>query len=406
MKKTLLGVQILLVVVVTLALASAQRIAQCDDDNIWYVHDVIDASLEQVKWVEDGGIRQAPGFITDGSWYQASMRESLVTANDIFVETYEQFNWTLVKPMVEYYYEGTFNTFDDFGNFVKTNPDKWLDLSWQMDTDWYGIFLNATKVKYSFNDTANSAEMYTWFHITRIPEYFAGEGKLESWLTGFDLTPVSTGSLKLFEFHKEWSKSGVAYNLRFIAPANILTQHENNYTLIIPVSADYRGYTFGIQQAIEVNMPPNTEVKEASPANMSLLKGNTGSFVIARGDRYPTAFTVVSGSPTKSFGQAFWEGASLWFVTPGGWAAIATLSVLSFTALRGRRIWHRSKLYHRLYKSLVTVYDMYSKDLMKFNLEMDNISRTIIRVLVEDKITDDQFEKLLQRRDDLLQRVQ
>jgi hypothetical protein len=334
------------------------------------------------------------------------MRESLVAANDIFVETYEQFNWTLVKPMVEYYYAATFNTFDDFGNFVKTNPNWWLDWSWQMDTDWYGIPLNATKVKYSFNDTVNSAEMYTWFHITHIPEYLAGEGKLESWLTGFDLTPVSTGSLQLFEFHKEWSQSGVSYNLRFVAPANILSQHEDNYTLTIPVSADYRGYTFRIQQAIDINMPPNTEVREASPANMSLLKGNTATFVIPRGERYPASFTVISGPPAKSFGQAFWEGASLWFVTPGGWAAIASLLVLSFTGLRGRKIWHRSKLYHRLFKSLVTVYDMYSKDLIKFNQEMDNMSRTIIRMLVEDKITDEQFDKLLQRRDDLLRRTQ
>jgi hypothetical protein len=406
MKKILLGVQILLVFVVVFAFASTQRMARCAEDNVWYVHDVIDASLDQVKWVEDGAIAQAAGFITDGSWYQASMRESLVAANDIFVETYEQFNWTLVKPMVEYYYEATFNTFDDFATFVKTNPNQWLDLSWQMDTDWYGISLNTTKVKYSYNDTANSAEMYTWFHITRIPEYFAGEGKLESWLTGFDLTPVSTGSLELFELHKEWSQSGVAYNLRFIAPANIITQHEDNFTLTIPVSADYRGYTFGIQQAIDINMPPNTEVKEASPANMSLLKGNTATFVIARGEKYPTAFTVVSGSPTKSFGQAVWDGATVWFVTPGGWAAIASLLLLSFTGLRGRRIWRRSKLYHRLYKSLVTVYDMYSKDLMRFNQEMENMSRTIIRMLVEDRITDEQFDKLLQRRDDLLQRTQ
>lgn len=389
-----------------LVLTSTGTLAESAEDDTWYVRDIIDASLEQVNWVEDGAIRQAPGFITDGSWYHASMRESLVAANDIFVETYEQFNWTLVRPMAEYFLDTTFSTFDDFGDFIKANPNKWLELSWEMDTEWYGIPLNSSKAKYSFNESANTAEMYTWFHITHIPEYFAGEGKLESWLTGFDLTRVSTGSLKLFEFHKEWSEDGIVYNLRFVAPANILTQHENNYTLLIPVSADYRGYTFRIQQTIEINMPPNTVVKEASPANMSLLEGNTGSFVIARGDRYPAAFTVVSGSPAKSFGQAFLESASLWFVTPGGWAAIASLSVLTLTGLRGRKIWHRSKLYHRLYKSLVAIYDMYSKDLIKFNQEMDNISGTIIKMLVEDKITDEQFEKLLRRRDDLLQRVQ
>jgi hypothetical protein len=54
---------------------------------------------------------------------------------------------------------------------------------------------------------------------------------------------------------------------------------------------------------------------------------------------------------------------------------------------------------------MVTVYDMYSKDLLKFHQEMDNMSKSIIKTFVEDKITDDQFEKLLQRRDDLLARV-
>jgi hypothetical protein len=48
---------------------------------------------------------------------------------------------------------------------------------------------------------------------------------------------------------------------------------------------------------------------------------------------------------------------------------------------------------------------MYPKDLLKVHQEMDNMSRSIIKMLVEDKITDDQFEKLLQRRDDLLQRA-
>jgi len=55
---------------------------------------------------------------------------------------------------------------------------------------------------------------------------------------------------------------------------------------------------------------------------------------------------------------------------------------------------------------MVNIYDMYSKDLLKFHQEMDNISRTIIRMLVEDKINDEQFEKLVKRRDDLLLRTQ
>jgi hypothetical protein len=114
---------------------------------------------------------------------------------------------------------------------------------------------------------------------------------------------------------------------------------------------------------------------------------------------------VVSGPPAKSFGQVVWENASVWIITPGGWAAIASLLVLSFTALRGRRIWRRSRLYHHLYNSMVTIYDVYSKDVTKFHQEMANVSTSVFKLLIEDKITDDQFEKLLLRRDDLLKRV-
>jgi hypothetical protein len=48
---------------------------------------------------------------------------------------------------------------------------------------------------------------------------------------------------------------------------------------------------------------------------------------------------------------------------------------------------------------------MYSNDLLKFHQEMDSMSKSIIKLFVEDRVTDDQFEKLLQRRDDLMERM-
>jgi hypothetical protein len=382
-----------------------QAFCQSADEPVWYVHDIIDVSLDEVKWMEQGATQEAPTWISDGSWFHASQRQSLVAKNDIFVETYESFNWTLVRQIAQTYYGTDFSNFDDFANFVSNDPSKWLDLSWHIDKEWYGVSRDMIKLKYVYDENTSDTEMWTWFHITRIPEYFAGEGKLESWLTGFDLTPVSTGSLVVWELHKEWSKSGVAYNLLFKAPANILSQHGDNFTLAIGVSSDYRGNTFKIQQVIDIDMPPNTEIRETAPSNMTVTRGNTATFVIAKGDRYPASFTVVSGPPAKSLSQTIWENASIWLFTPGGWAAIASLTVLSWTGLRGRKIWSRNKLYHRLFKSMVTVYDLYSKDLLKFHQEMDNISRSIVRLLIEDRINDEQFEKLLQRRDDLMKRA-
>jgi hypothetical protein len=355
--------------------------------------------------MEEGGIQQAALWIADGSWHQASMRQSLVGPNDIFVETYENFNWSLVRPIAEYFYSRVFDTFDVFAQFVRDDPAQWLYLSWQIDASWYGVSFNTTKTRYTYNETTFDAELWTWFHITHIPEYFVGEGRLESWLTGFDLTPISIGSLKLWEFHKDWNQNGISYSLRFKAPANILSQHGENFTFIIGVSSYYQGNTFKIQQVIDVNMPPSTEVKEMSPLNMSIFRGDTASFVIARGDTYPQSFAVVSGPPTKPLGQIVWENANVWLVTPGGWAAIATLSVLGFTGLRGRRIWRRSRLYHRMYNSMVTIYHLYSTDLIKFHQEMANVSSSIFQLLIQDKITDEQFERLLVRRDDLLKRA-
>jgi hypothetical protein len=95
----------------------------------------------------------------------------------------------------------------------------------------------------------------------------------------------------------------------------------------------------------------------------------------------------------------------VWVLTPGGWAAIASLTVLLYTGFRGRRIWRRSRLYHRMYNSMVTIYDLYSSNIMKFQQEMANVSSSIFKLLIEDRITDEQFEKLLVRRDDLMKRA-
>jgi hypothetical protein len=391
-----------IVFLVALRLTVALSYSQSGDQKIGYIHDVIDPSLDGVKWSEEGGVRVAPAWISDGMWNAVSIQQSLVSAGDIFVSWYESFNWSLVN----YYYGFSFVSAYDFGNNLTVNPMWWLNYVWEVDTDWSGILANTSRVMYVFNETSSAFELSLWFHITRIPEYFVGHGGLQSWLAGFDLTPVSTGGLTAWEFHEDWNQNGVYYNLYFKAPANLLSQHEDNYTFSIGVSTFYRGSAFNTSQVIDINMPANTEIKETSPASMAVQKSNTASFVKAPEDPYPEAFTVVSGPTSKSLNQVIMDDVSLWFVTPGGWAAIGSLLVLMFTGLRGRRIWNRNKLYHRLYKSMVSIYDMYSKDLLRFHQEMDNMSRTIIKMLVEDKINDEQFEKLLKRRDDLMVRMQ
>jgi hypothetical protein len=372
------------------------------ETDVWQIHDVINPSIGQVSWSEEGVIAHAPSWIADGTWYQASMTQSLVGPSDIFVSTYEMFNWTLLQPTAEELYGANFVSVSSFQNRVIDNPSPWLNFSWSIDTNWYGVPLNTTRVIFSFNSTNSTTELWMWFHITHTPEYLVGQGNLENLLTGFDLTPISVGSLSRWELYKDYNEGEQYYNLHFEAPANILSQHSDNYTLTLPVSTNYQGYTFKINQIIDVNMPANTEIKQTFPS--SKYSENTATFIIARGDEYPSSYKVISGSPAESLAKIVQNDAIIWFTTPGGWAAFASLLVLSITGLRGRTIWRRNKLYHHLYKSMVTLYDLYSQDLQKFRQEMEAISASIFKMLIEDKITDEQFEKLLKRRDDLLER--
>jgi hypothetical protein len=390
-------------------IAFLPSLGSCADGNVWYVSDVIEPTVDSVKWTERGGIGSPISWIVDGSWSYASLRESLVGDKDIFVSTYERFDWTKVRASAQQYYGLTFNTFNDFAAEVQSNPSPWLDLSWQMDTQWYGIDMNTTKVDAYYDEATSTGELYCWFHITRIPEYLEGQKALDNWLTGFDLTSVSTGNLKLWELSEDWGTSGIYYNLRFEAPSGMLVQHGGNYTCFLGVASTYRGNSFKIDQGVEINMPAETVIMEATPEEFRVLQDNmpqnTAAFTITHGELYPQNYTVISGPQIKSSAQVVAEALNVWFLTPAGWAAIGSITVLSITGLRGRRVWRRNGLYHRLYKSMVTLFDLYAKDDQRFNAEMDIVSKTVFKMMVDDKITDDQFERLLKRRDDLLERA-
>jgi len=390
-----------MVLFLALRLIPASSFSQSADQNIWNIHDVIEPSLDEVKWSEEGVTSVAPSWISNGEWIAVSVQQSLVAPGDIFVSWWEYFNWVPVRDT----YDLPFASSSDFANNLTATPLWWLNYVWGIDTDWVGISANTTKATITFNDTTVALSM--WFHITRIPEYFADQGGFQSFLAGFDLTPVSTGELTAWELHEDWSQVGILYNIYFEAPSHLLSQQEGNYTFSIDVSTNYQNQAVNNSQIVDVDMPATTEILQTSPLAMTAGEnGNVATFYKGPEDTYPVAFTVVSGPPSKSLSQAIADDAGLWFFTPGGWAAIGSLLVLCLTGLRGRKIWNRNKLYNRLYKSMVSIYDMYSKDLLKFTQEMDSISHTIIKVLVEGKINDEQFEKLLKRRDDLMLRVQ
>jgi len=380
---------------------SSLAFSPTENHHVWHILDIITPTLDSVEWIEEAIYNKSIEWISDSRWYEAHSRLTLVKSDDIFVSFSEIFNWTAVNGGLLHPY----SSFDEFRNTISSNPSWWLGYSWGIDVDWHGVPLNRTKVRTEFNSTTSRAEVYIWCHITHIPEYVLGEQRLENWLTGFDLTAISVGSLEALQLYKDFTANKTYYYLYFKAPANIMSQFKDAYSLGLDVSPLYRGLRYDVEQKIQIAMPSNTEVRSASPSNMSTFSGNAVTFTIHEGDRYPTSFLVTSGSPIKDVTQSFLESAGRWLTEPSTWVAFATLTVLFYTAFSGKRIWSRRKTYYRLYKSMVNIYDRHALNFTQFYQEIENLSRSITKYFIEDKITDDQFDKLLTRRDSLIERA-
>ena len=75
-RKVLVCIQLSIVFLLTLMIVASPQLGLCDYSKVWYVHDVITPSIEEVKWLEEGAIAEPPAWIADGSFYQAHMRQS------------------------------------------------------------------------------------------------------------------------------------------------------------------------------------------------------------------------------------------------------------------------------------------------------------------------------------------
>jgi hypothetical protein len=126
---------------------------------------------------------------------------------------------------------------------------------------------------------------------------------------------------------------------------------------------------------------------------------------VNEGQMYPSSFSVTSGPPIKEFTQVFLENITSWVTDPSYWEVFGSLIAIVYGAFSGKRMWSRRKTYYRLYRSMVRVYDHYSTDVSKFDEEIDNLSKAITQYFIEGKINDNQFDRLLSRRDDLIHRV-
>jgi hypothetical protein len=143
-------------------------------------------------------------------------------------------------------------------------------------------------------------------------------------------------------------------------------------------------------------------VTTASPSSNATWSGNIATFTIHRGDLYPVSFSVNSGPRVKDIGERLAEIINKWETEPTYWVALGTVSALLYSAYLNNNLRRRRKYYYRLYRGMVGVFDSSSSDPLQLKKEMDNLSNSIVKYFIEDKITDEQFEKLMARRDYLM----
>src|SRR3990170_7965208 len=148
--KYTLFISSLIIILISFSSTLTSPICQAAEKKIWYVHDVIEPSSEEVRWREQGATEEAKPSIAAGLWFGMSKRESLVSAGDIFVSTYERLNWTRLAGALVDVYNLRFANFNDFVQYLLVNRLWWLTVTWDMNPARYGIFSNTTEVDYSF----------------------------------------------------------------------------------------------------------------------------------------------------------------------------------------------------------------------------------------------------------------
>jgi hypothetical protein len=378
----------------------------------WEVTDRITPTSDSIKWDERGARADPPSWIADGRWFEAHSRHMLVREEYVFVNLVDRINWTAVNEGFGREGWPMYPSLEDFRDSLVSDPSWWLTYSWGLDMSWLGISMNHTKVEVEYSADESSVFVRITCRVMNVPEYFggflnvppseigiAGQKRPGSLLALLDLSRVYYGDVSALRFEEDYSDTGNGYYIYFEAPANLLDQYGEEYAFSLAVSPMFQQTPCEAFRQINVTMPSESAVNLLYPDENSVKNKNVGAFTLRVGDTYPNSFLVKSGPPQKDFSQILQESASKWITDPAAWVAFGTVILLLYTAFQGRRVWNRRKVYYRLYRSMVSMYNRYSKDQAKLDQEMKAMSQTITEHFVAGKITDDQFDKLLTRLD-------
>ena len=385
----------------------------------WEILDNIKPSSDSVEWHERGINTKPTDWISDGRWYNAHSRQILIKSeNYIFATFQETFNWIAVNSSFEQEGWHSYDSFDAFRNHIIDDPGWWLIFSWNLPPEWMGILLNKTRAEAEIDTSTSTAHVEITTYITNVPGYFldiagqlleigiGGEKLPKPLFAGYDLTSIYIGDLEAFQLQEDYNPDGSHYTIRFRAPSNLMTQYKDTYSILLDVAPQYWGQPINKHHLINISMPSNTIIQSALPSEISKSSGNTVTFSLSDNYTYPESFKVMSGPPTKDFGQVFLENLGRWLTEPEIWVAIISAIALIYAAFRGKEILKRKKTYYRLYKSMVSIFDRYSLKYSKFYQEIENLSKSITKYFIDGQISDEQFDKLFARRDDLIARAQ
>ena len=387
------------------------------NSQVWEIYDIVTPTLDKIEWLEKGVHPEPPTWISDGRWREAHSRQILVkSGNYIFATFSESFNWTAVNASLGK--EGfIYSSFDDFGSHLHNDPNWWLVYSWGISGDWLGISLNKTRVVITYDSNTSITFVEISCQITNIPGYFldtasspreigiAREKLPKPLFAGFDLTTIYLGDLEILQLYEDYGPDNRHYKIHFKTPANLLSRSKETYSLSLGISPQCLGQIHNVHRSINISMPSESEVRITSPSNISTCCDNIAMFTLSEGDRYPPSIHVTSGPPVKDLTEILLENIGRWATEPEIWVALGTAIVAFYAIFQGKKMWSKQKTYYRLYKSKVNLYDHYSSDFQKFSREIENLSKSVSKYFIEGKINDDQFDKLLTRRDDLLERA-
>lgn len=382
----------------------------------WEIVDSIKPTLDYIEWTGKGVKPGPPSWVSDGRWLHADSYMILVKSeNYIFCAFSEIFNWDVVNKGFEREHWHSYESFEDFTSDVINNPSWWLMYSWG-----YALGANSldkTHVGINHDEATGRVQIEVTCHVTNIPGFFmtslirskeigvGGEKLPDILFAGIDIKDIYLGDIEAFQLTEMYHADLKSYKIHLKAPANTLQKYLETYSFALDVAPQNIGRINNDFRLINITMPSETEAHFTSPPEISTQSENIVTFSLDEGEKYPVAFSVKSGPPIRTSQQIIGELVQTFLTEPEAWAILGSSIACIYAAFRGKHVWDRRKTYYRLYRSMVNTYERYSDDFTKFSHEIENLSKTTTQYFIEDKINDDQFDKLLTRRDDLIERA-